>query len=111
MVVGENQKFPSALIVPAFSYLKDYCKLKNIEYGSNEEIIKNDVIKKRIFQEIEMLNKELAQYEKIKAPELLSREWSIEKNELTPKLSLKRKVILSENKALIDKIYQEKTKN
>ncbi|HSH67745.1 MAG TPA: AMP-binding protein, partial [Bacteroidia bacterium] len=111
MVVGENQKFPSALIVPAFSYLKDYCKLKNIEYGSNEEIIKNDVIKKRIFQEIEMLNKELAQYEKIKAPELLSREWTIEKNELTPKLSLKRKVILAENKALIDKIYQEKTKS
>ena len=108
MVVGENQKFASALIVPSFAYLKDYCKLKNIEYKSNEEIIKNETIQKRIFQEVESLNKELAQYEKIKAPELLPREWTIEKNELTPKLSLKRKIILSENKELIDKIYKEK---
>lgn len=108
MVVGENQKFASALIVPAFAYLKDYCKLKSIDYKSNEEVIKNETIRKRIFQEVEAMNKELAQYEKIKAPELLPREWSIEKNELTPKLSLKRKVILAENKELIDKIYREK---
>lgn len=111
MVVGENQKFASALIVPAFAYLKDYCKLKGIDYKSNEDIIKNDVIKKRILQEVENLNKDLAQYEKIKAPELLPREWSIEKNEMTPKLSLKRKVILAANKELIDKIYKEKNPN
>jgi long-chain acyl-CoA synthetase len=111
MVVGENQKFASALIVPAFAYLKDYCKLKGIEYKSNEDIIKNETIRKRILQEVESLNKDLAQYEKIKAPELLPREWSIEKNELTPKLSLKRKVILAENKELIDKIYKEKNSN
>ncbi|HET6224853.1 MAG TPA: long-chain fatty acid--CoA ligase [Bacteroidia bacterium] len=111
MVIGENQKFASALIVPSFAYLKDYCKLKNIEYNSNEEIIQNPVIKKRIMEEVEQLNKSLAQYEKIKAPELLSREWSIEKNELTPKLSLKRKVILTENKELVDKIYREKNGN
>lgn len=108
MVIGENQKFASALIVPSFAYLKDYCKLKNIEYTSNEEIIKNPAIKKRILEEVDQLNKSLAQYETIKAPELLPREWSIEKNELTPKLSLKRKVILAENKELIDKIYREK---
>lgn len=111
MVIGENQKFASALIVPAFVYLKDYCKRKNIEYKSNEDIIKNEVIRKRILEEVETLNKELAQYEKIKAPELLSREWSIEKNEMTPKLSLKRKIILTENKELIDKIYREKNPN
>jgi len=111
MVIGENQKFASALIVPAFAYLKDYCKLKSIEYTSNEEIIKNPTIKKRILEEVEQLNKNLAQYEKIKAPELLPREWSIEKNELTPKLSLRRKVILAENKELVDKIYREKNGN
>jgi long-chain acyl-CoA synthetase len=111
MVIGENQKFASALIVPAFAYLKDYCKRKNIDYTSNEDIVKNEVIRKRILEEVETLNKELAQYEKIKSPELLSREWSIEKNEMTPKLSLKRKIILAENKELIDKIYREKNPN
>ncbi|MGZ4118205.1 MAG: AMP-dependent synthetase/ligase, partial [Bacteroidia bacterium] len=101
MVIGENHKYASALIVPAFAFLKEYCKRKNIEYSSNEEIIKNDTIKARIAEEIEKVNAELAQYEKIKRPELLSREWTIDKNEMTPKLSLKRKVIMAENKDLI----------
>ncbi|MGZ4159032.1 MAG: AMP-dependent synthetase/ligase, partial [Bacteroidia bacterium] len=105
MVIGENHKYASALIVPAFAFLKEYCKRKNIEYSSNEEIIKNDTIKARIAEEIEKVNAELAQYEKIKRPELLSREWTIDKNEMTPKLSLKRKVIMAENKDLIEKIY------
>jgi long-chain acyl-CoA synthetase len=105
MVIGENEKYPSALIVPAFSYLKEWCSLHNIKYTTNEEMIKNEDVKKRIFQEVEKLNEELAQYEKIKRPELLAREWSIEKNEMTPKLSLKRKIIMATNKELIEKIY------
>lgn len=105
LVIGENQKFASALLVPSFAFIQDYCKRKNIEYTSNEEIIKNPVIKARIMAEIEKVNADLAQYEKIKRPELLSREWSIEKGEMTPKLSLKRKVILTANQAVVDKIY------
>jgi long-chain acyl-CoA synthetase len=105
MVIGENEKYASALIVPSFAFLKEYCKRKNIAYTSNEEIIKNETIKARIAQEIEKVNTELAQYEKIKRPELLSREWSIEKNEMTPKLSLKRKIIMAANADLITKIY------
>ncbi|MDF2436910.1 MAG: AMP-dependent synthetase [Bacteroidota bacterium] len=107
MVIGENQKFASALIVPAFAFLKEYCKRKEIEYTSNEEIIKNPVIRNRILQSIEKVNATLAQYETIKRPEFLPREWSIEKNEMTPKMSLKRKVIMEANKELIDKIYKE----
>ncbi|HEY0031619.1 MAG TPA: long-chain fatty acid--CoA ligase [Bacteroidia bacterium] len=105
MVIGENQKYASALIVPAFTFLREYCKRKEIPYTSNEEIIKNPVIRARIMEEVEKVNKTLAQYESIKRPELLPREWSIDKNEMTPKLSLKRKVIMAANKDLIDKIY------
>ena len=105
MVIGENEKYASALIVPSFSYLKEWCALHNINYTTNEEMIKNEDVKKRIVLEVENLNEELAQYEKIKRPELLPREWSIDKNEMTPKLSLKRKVIMAANKDLIEKIY------
>ncbi|MCW3085582.1 MAG: AMP-dependent synthetase [Bacteroidetes bacterium] len=105
MVIGENEKFASALIVPAFKYLKDYATRKGITYTSDEEIIKNETIKARIVQEVEKVNAGLAQYEKIKRPELLPREWSIDKNEMTPKLSLKRKIIMETNKELIEKIY------
>ena len=105
MVIGENQKFASALIVPAFIFLKEYCKRKEIEFTSNEEVIKNPIIIARINKEVEKTNATLAQYEKIKRPALLSREWSIDKNEMTPKLSLKRKVIMAANKEIIESIY------
>lgn len=105
MVIGENEKYASALIVPSFAALKDWCSKNGIQYTTNEEMIKNENLKKRILEEVEHTNKELAQYEKIKRPELLSREWSIDKGEMTPKLSLKRKVILAANKVLVDKIY------
>jgi long-chain acyl-CoA synthetase len=111
MVVGENEKFASALIVPAFSFLIEYCKRHNIEYKSNEDIIKNPTIKARIAEEIEKVNVELAQYEKIKRPELLPREWTIDKGEMTPKLSLKRKVIMNANKDLLAKIYSDSSAN
>jgi long-chain acyl-CoA synthetase len=105
MVIGENQKFASALIVPSFQYLKDWCTKNNIPYTTNEEIIKDERIVKRIGEEISKVNSGLAQYETIKKFRLLSREWSIEKGEMTPKLSLKRKVILKDNEALIQSIY------
>lgn len=105
MVIGENQKFASALIVPAFVFLKEYCKRKEIEFVSNEEVIKNPIIIARINKEVEKTNATLAQYEKIKRPALLPREWSIDKNEMTPKLSLKRKVIMAANKEIIENIY------
>ena len=107
MVIGEGQKFASALIVPAFIYLKDWCVKKGIFYTNNEEMIRHLEVVSRIKEEVEKTNKELAQYERIKKPELLPREWSIERGEMTPKLSLKRKVILEANKALIAKIYNE----
>lgn len=105
MVIGENQKYASALIVPSFAFLKEYCKHKGLKYTSDEEIIKDPTIKARILLEVEKTNKTLAQYETIKRPELMSREWTIDKNEMTPKLSLKRKVIMESNKDLIAKIF------
>jgi long-chain acyl-CoA synthetase len=53
------------------------------------------------------VNGTLGSYETIKKIELLPREWSIDKGEMTPKLSLKRKVIMEANKLLVEKIYEE----
>ncbi|MGZ3900915.1 MAG: long-chain fatty acid--CoA ligase, partial [Bacteroidia bacterium] len=106
MVIGENEKFPSAFIVPAFVYIKQWCEKRGIPFVSNEEIIKNEIVRKRIMEEVEYANTEFAQYEKLKRVELLPREWTVDHGELTPKLSLKRKVILAENKEAYDRIYK-----
>lgn len=106
MVIGENQKFASALIVPAFAHIREWGKEKGLELGSDSEIASNPDIKKKINEEIELINKSLGNFESIKKAELLSAEFSIQKGEMTPKLSLKRKVIIANNKDLIDRIYK-----
>ncbi len=107
MVVGENQKFASAFVVPSFIKLKAMYEKEGKVYPGNEEVIKDQDIIKKIKEGVEVVNKSLAHYETIKKIELLPREWSIERGELTPKLSLKRKIILEANKSLIGKIYNE----
>lgn len=106
MVIGENQKFAAALIVPSFAFCREWAERKGLKLNSNEEIASNSEVKKRIFEEIEEVNKSLGQYETIKKIELLSCEFSIEKGEMTPKLSMKRKIIIEANRKLVDGIYE-----
>ena len=105
LVFGEGQKFASALIVPAFTYIKDWFGKKGESYISNEAASKDSEVIAQIKEHIEDVNKTLAQYETIKKFELLPAEWSIAKGEMTPKMSLKRKIILDANKNLIENIY------
>ncbi|MGZ3865772.1 MAG: AMP-dependent synthetase/ligase [Bacteroidia bacterium] len=106
MVVGENQKFPAAFVVPAFAFLKEWCAKHKIPYTTNAEMVKNKDVYNRIMKEVEIANADLAQYEKIKKIALLPTEWTIDKGELTPKLSLKRKVIMLANKDAFDELYK-----
>lgn len=107
MVVGESQKFPGALIIPNFVYLREWCVLKGIEESSksNLELISMDLVIKRYEKEIVHYNQFYGGFEKIKRFQLLPAEFSIENNELTPTLKLKRKIILEKYKQEIAKIY------
>ena len=105
MVIGENEKFPAAFIVPAFAFLKEWCVKHNITYTTNIEMVKNQDIIHRIMKEVDVTNKVLAHYEQIKKIALLPADWTIERGEMTPKLSLKRKVIMAANKEAYSSIY------
>jgi long-chain acyl-CoA synthetase len=107
MVIGENRKFPSALIVPAFDVLLKWASQKGISASSNEEIIKNPEVIQKYLDEINRLSSNFGHWEIVKKFILLPKEWTINEGQLTPKLSLKRKVILKENEVAIDKLYQE----
>ena len=107
MVLGENMKFPAALIVPTFPALKAWCDHKGIKYNSNEEICKDEQVIEKYNQIIVTLGAEFGKWEQVKRFALLPKEFSIDGGELTPKLSLKRKNILEKNKDIIDKIYKD----
>jgi long-chain acyl-CoA synthetase len=106
MVIGENQRFPAALIVPAFDTLKEWCRRKNIPWTSREEIIKNTQVVEKYQREIDRYNKNFGHWEQIKKFALLPEDWNIEGGELTPKLSLRRKIILEKYKDIIERIYE-----
>lgn len=105
MVIGENRKFPSALIVPAYDFLTEWCNRKGFKFHSRKEMLDSPDVRKRIQEEVEQVNKSLAKYESVKKIELLEQNWTVDTNEMTPKLSLKRKIITQNNQALIDTLY------
>ncbi len=105
MVVGENQKFAAAIIVPDFEYLKNYCQIKDITYSNNEDIIRHPEILKRFKKEMAHYNSFFGDTEKIKKFELLDHQWGIDTGEITANLKLKRKFIHEKYKDKINAIY------
>lgn len=110
MIVGEGRRFPSALIVPAFDKLKSWCKIKGIEWQSNEDIVKSHKVIEKYQRELDQMNEGFGHWEQIKKFILLPKEWTIDAGELTPKLSLRRKVILGNHAEEFEEIYKEDRK-
>jgi len=94
------------LIVPDFEYLSNYCAVKQIEYVSNEKIVRNPRIIKRFKEEVERFNRDLDQTERIKKFRLIKCDWTSESGELSPTLKLRRKFILEKYNQMIEEIYR-----
>ena len=107
MVVGAEKKFVGALIVPSMSNLKDWARQQGIKTTAPEELIHDPKVISLYKDLVESFNKYFNHVEQIKKFELLPREWSVETGEMTPKLSLKRKVIMEKFRDAIERIYQD----
>lgn len=105
MVIGAERKYVGALIVPSFPNLKDWCNKQGITYSTNDEMIRNPKVVELYKDLVESFNTYFNHVEQIKKFELLSSDWSIDTGELTPKMSLKRKVIMEKYQEAIDRIY------
>lgn len=107
MVVGAGEKFTSALIVPSFDLVKDWCKQRNIAVQNREEIICKQEVLNQFKAIIEDYNQHFSHVEQVKKFELLPYEWSIEGGELTPTMKLKRKIIMEKYRDAIQRIYSK----
>ncbi len=106
MVIGEGQKMPGAFIQPSFEFVKEWANIHNLNIGNtNQELISNPDVIKRIQQEVDQFNTKFGNWEQVKRFELTPEIWSIDGGELTPTLKMKRKVILEKYKDLYHKIY------
>jgi long-chain acyl-CoA synthetase len=108
MVIGENEKFASAIISPNFNHLHFWASKHKIRYRDNESLISHPQTIIRIQKEIERFNKELALHEQIKRFRLVIDEWTPQTGVLSPTLKLKRNVLTKKYKNIIDEIYSIK---
>jgi len=107
MVVGADRKFVGALIVPSFGTLKTWMEDEGIEYTTNAAAVANPKVIALFDGIIAEYNTFFNHVEQVKKFALLDKEWTVESGEMTPKLSLKRKVVMENCKAAIESIYAE----
>jgi long-chain acyl-CoA synthetase len=105
MIIGAEQKYTGALIVPSYPNLIEWCRENNIEFTSPEQVIKNEKVIALYKELVESFNKFFNHVEQVKKFELLPHDWSVDSGELTPKMSLKRKVIMEKYRDAVERIY------
>lgn len=107
LVVGPERKFVGALIVPSFNKLRSWCAENGVPVNDVEVMIRDPKVVNLYKGIVEDYNQHFNHVEQIKKFELISKEWTIDTGELTPKLSLKRKVIMEKYRDAIERIYAD----
>lgn len=105
MVIGENQKFASAIISPDFNFLHSWAMRHGIEFRDNGELIQIPEVIARYQRVVNEMNKQLGQTEQIKRFRLVKEEWSPNTGELSPTLKLRRKFLVTHYVSLIEEIF------
>ena len=105
MIIGAEQKFVGALIVPSMPNLKEWMQEHQIPFTSNEDAVHQPAVRALFKEVVESFNQHFNHVEQVKKFELLPEEWTIESGELTPTLKLKRKVIMEKYRPAIERIY------
>jgi long-chain acyl-CoA synthetase len=108
MVIGENEKFASALISPNFPFLHNWCSFHGVKYRDNKELIRDTKVIARFQREVNEINKTIGQTEQIKRFRLVMEEWSQQTGELSPTLKLKRRFLYEKYQDLITEIFAAK---
>lgn len=105
IVIGNQRKYPSALIVPNFEALRAYAATLQIAVKERAELVRHPRIIEYFKKKIDEVTRELAPHEKIKKIALLDEEFSVEGGELTPTLKVRRKFVEDKHRDLIDGLY------
>ena len=107
VIIADQRKFVSALIIPEYKTLEEYAKANGIGYSSREELCASDKIHAMMMERIDTLQQQLAHYEQIKRFTLLPKPFTMESGELTNTLKMRRKVINEHYKKEIENMYAE----
>jgi long-chain acyl-CoA synthetase len=106
VMIGNQRHFPAALVIPKFENLEKWARETGVPFASREELVARPEVVELYERTVREQTAHLAPFEKIKKLALLPREFSLETGELTPKLSVKRRVVEQKYKDVIDRLYE-----
>lgn len=107
IVVGENERFTAALIVPDYVFLHNWCSIHKVSFRDNDDLITKQKIIDRYQIEVDKYNKELDHVAQIKVFRLVAEQWTPENGMLSPTQKLKRKVVIKNYTKILDEIYEK----
>ena len=110
MVIGDQKKFVSALIVPSVDALKNWCDEHKVQWTSLDDVVKNDKVLTRYQHAIDLVNENFSHIEQVKKFTLLATSWEASRKdgsdtELTPTMKLKRRIILKKYATEVENLY------
>lgn len=107
VIVADQRKFVSALIIPEYELLEEFAKIHHIEYADRADLCSKKEIVDFVMYRLDTLQQEFAHYEQVKRICLLPEPFSMEKGELTNTLKVKRAVLMENYAREIEKMYEE----
>jgi long-chain acyl-CoA synthetase len=109
VMLGDRRKFPIALLVPNYDRLEPWARALGLRFGSREELAGLPAVQAHLEAEAKKHFRDLARFEVPKKFLILAHDFSIERGELTPKLSIKRKVVEANYRDRIEPLYSDET--
>ncbi|WP_235298496.1 AMP-dependent synthetase/ligase [Portibacter marinus] len=106
MIIGFNRPFITALIIPNFKALEDWCQVNNVHWTAPQYMVLHPKVVEKYLELIDRVNAKLKRHEAIRSFHLLHEEWSVDSGEYTPTLKLKRKTILEKFEKEINRMYE-----
>ena len=110
-VIGEGEKFASALISPNFNHLHTWAQKQKLFYRDNKELVRQKEVISYYHKEIAKMNKRVAPHEQVKRFRLVCDEWSAQTGELSPTLKLRRNIIHKNYATLMKDIYKSESRD
>ncbi|MCI0706318.1 MAG: long-chain fatty acid--CoA ligase [Ignavibacteriae bacterium] len=107
VLVGDGRMFLTALIVPEFDILKDWARGQGIQGANEAELVAHMEVRKLFQKEIDGIQKDMPNYERVRRFELLPQQLTVEGGEITPTQKVKRKVVEQKFAHLIEKMYEK----
>lgn len=106
ILIGDKRMFLTALIVPDFDALKEFADSHKIQYKNNDELVANKKVYDLIEEDINKLQKQLANYERIRKFAVVNHSLTVESGEITPSLKVRRKIVEKKFGDIIEKMYE-----